>query len=224
MKTTKSWPIVPRQLSRGIRPFHAHQVICNCRRVGAFDRDRWLQHHRLAAVLQRLRRGNGCRLPVPAHPDRQGSTASITGRSCAIDTSEKPGTIIVDTQQEVPLLRPAGRRGVRYGIGVGREGFEWNGTARVGAEARMAGLDAAAGNDRASAEAGQVCRRHAAGPDERARRARPVPLQQGRRHGLSPARHARVVVDRQGDVVGLRPHASTRTSSTSTNAPRSAPR
>ena len=36
-------------------------------------------------------------------------------------------------------------KAMRYGIGVGREGFEWNGTARIGAEARMADVDAAAG-------------------------------------------------------------------------------
>ena len=37
---------------------------------------------------------------------------------------------------------------IRYGIGVGRTGFGWHGTVRVGSKARMAGLDAADGNDR----------------------------------------------------------------------------
>ncbi|CUW43245.1 hypothetical protein B3286c1_0545 [Brucella vulpis] len=44
---------------------------------------------------------------------------------------EKPGTIIVDTREKfLYLIMPDGKA-VRYGIGVGRRGFEWSGTARV---------------------------------------------------------------------------------------------
>jgi lipoprotein-anchoring transpeptidase ErfK/SrfK len=47
------------------------------------------------------------------------------------ETAEKPGTIIVDTAaKHLYFVLPEGRA-VRYGIGVGREGFEWSGTARV---------------------------------------------------------------------------------------------
>ncbi|APH70493.1 L,D-transpeptidase [Aquibium oceanicum] len=47
------------------------------------------------------------------------------------DTKEKPGTIIVDTNEKfLYLVMPEGKA-MRYGIGVGREGFEWKGTARV---------------------------------------------------------------------------------------------
>ena len=47
------------------------------------------------------------------------------------DTKEKPGTIIVDTtDKHLYFVMPEGRA-MRYGIGVGREGFEWQGTARV---------------------------------------------------------------------------------------------
>ncbi len=46
-------------------------------------------------------------------------------------TDEKPGTIIVDTREKfLYLIMPEGKA-MRYGIGVGREGFEWSGTARV---------------------------------------------------------------------------------------------
>ncbi|APX69697.1 L,D-transpeptidase family protein [Brucella sp. BO3] len=46
-------------------------------------------------------------------------------------TDEKPGTIIVDTREKfLYLIMPDGKA-VRYGIGVGRRGFEWSGTARV---------------------------------------------------------------------------------------------
>lgn len=47
------------------------------------------------------------------------------------DTKEKPGTIIVDTQNKFLYFVEADGRAIRYGIGVGREGFEWHGTAHV---------------------------------------------------------------------------------------------
>ncbi|MDP3898013.1 MAG: L,D-transpeptidase [Mesorhizobium sp.] len=46
-------------------------------------------------------------------------------------TTEKPGTIIVDTSaKHLYFVMPNGKA-MRYGIGVGREGFEWKGTTRV---------------------------------------------------------------------------------------------
>jgi lipoprotein-anchoring transpeptidase ErfK/SrfK len=47
------------------------------------------------------------------------------------DTSEKPGTIIVDTSDKFLYFVMGDGKAMRYGIGVGREGFEWNGTARI---------------------------------------------------------------------------------------------
>lgn len=47
-------------------------------------------------------------------------------------TSEAPGTIIVDTGEKHLYFVLPGGSAVRYGIGVGREGFEWQGTARIG--------------------------------------------------------------------------------------------
>ena len=48
------------------------------------------------------------------------------------ETEEKPGTVIVDTGAKFLYLVMEDGRAMRYGIGVGREGFEWSGTARVG--------------------------------------------------------------------------------------------
>ncbi|MEO9335992.1 L,D-transpeptidase [Mesorhizobium sp. SB112] len=46
-------------------------------------------------------------------------------------SEEAPGTVIVDTNEKfLYYILPEGKA-VRYGIGVGREGFEWKGTARV---------------------------------------------------------------------------------------------
>jgi lipoprotein-anchoring transpeptidase ErfK/SrfK len=47
-------------------------------------------------------------------------------------TDEKPGTIIVDTGERHLYFVSGNGQAVRYGIGVGREGFTWNGTARIG--------------------------------------------------------------------------------------------
>lgn len=47
------------------------------------------------------------------------------------ETDEKPGTIIVDTNAKHLHLVLEGGKAMRYGIGVGREGFEWKGTARI---------------------------------------------------------------------------------------------
>src|SRR5690606_30866251 len=46
-------------------------------------------------------------------------------------TSEKPGTIIVDTGEKHLYFVERGGKAVRYGIGVGREGFERKGTVKV---------------------------------------------------------------------------------------------
>ncbi|WP_353643762.1 L,D-transpeptidase [Mesorhizobium sp. WSM2239] len=52
----------------------------------------------------------------------------------AYNGGEEPGTIIVDTAEKyLYFVLPRGEA-VRYGIGVGREGFEWKGTARVAAK------------------------------------------------------------------------------------------
>ena len=47
------------------------------------------------------------------------------------ETDEKPGTIIVDTNEKFLYYVMGGGEAMRYGIGVGREGFEWHGTARI---------------------------------------------------------------------------------------------
>jgi lipoprotein-anchoring transpeptidase ErfK/SrfK len=46
-------------------------------------------------------------------------------------TKEAPGTVVVDTGSKHLYYVMGGGKAVRYGIGVGREGFEWKGTSRV---------------------------------------------------------------------------------------------
>ena len=46
-------------------------------------------------------------------------------------TNEPAGTIIIDTVYRYLYLIQENSRAIRYGIGVGREGFEWQGLLRV---------------------------------------------------------------------------------------------
>ncbi|MDP1869552.1 L,D-transpeptidase [Bradyrhizobium sp.] len=46
-------------------------------------------------------------------------------------TSEPPGTIIISTKDRHLYLVQGGGRALRYGIGVGREGFQWQGLLNV---------------------------------------------------------------------------------------------
>jgi lipoprotein-anchoring transpeptidase ErfK/SrfK len=50
-------------------------------------------------------------------------------------TNEPPGTIVIDTRSRHLFLIQPGGSAIQYGIGVGRQGFEWKGTARVGRKA-----------------------------------------------------------------------------------------
>lgn len=47
-------------------------------------------------------------------------------------TNEKPGTITVDTANRALYLSLPNGEAVRYGVGVGREGFTWKGRVRIG--------------------------------------------------------------------------------------------
>ncbi len=50
-------------------------------------------------------------------------------------TREAPGTIIVDTPNTYLYYVLGNNRAMRYGIGVGRDGFRWSGTQRVARKA-----------------------------------------------------------------------------------------
>ncbi len=52
---------------------------------------------------------------------------------------EKPGTIIIDTPQKYLFLVLPGGRALRYGVGVGRPGFEWAGVKAVSRKAEWPG-------------------------------------------------------------------------------------
>jgi lipoprotein-anchoring transpeptidase ErfK/SrfK len=49
----------------------------------------------------------------------------------AYSGSEKPGTIIIDTRERFLYLVEHGGKALRYGVGVGREGFTWAGVKEI---------------------------------------------------------------------------------------------
>lgn len=48
-----------------------------------------------------------------------------------LETPEPPGTVIVDTERKVLFLALPEGKAIRYGIGIGREGFAWSGRAII---------------------------------------------------------------------------------------------
>ena len=50
-------------------------------------------------------------------------------------TAEAPGTIIIDTKSRFLYLVQPNNRALRYGIGVGRDGFQWSGLLKVSRKA-----------------------------------------------------------------------------------------
>jgi lipoprotein-anchoring transpeptidase ErfK/SrfK len=46
-------------------------------------------------------------------------------------TDEPPGTIIIDTSDRFLYLIQGNNKALRYGIGVGRDGFQWNGLLKI---------------------------------------------------------------------------------------------
>jgi lipoprotein-anchoring transpeptidase ErfK/SrfK len=50
-------------------------------------------------------------------------------------SSEPPGTLVVHTSERFVYLVQGNNRALRYGIGVGREGFQWSGLVQVNRKA-----------------------------------------------------------------------------------------
>jgi lipoprotein-anchoring transpeptidase ErfK/SrfK len=67
---------------------------------------------------------------VPNPRDEQLS-AAYQRQAVFYRTNEPPGTIVVDTADRYLYLIQGNNRAIRYGIGVGREGFQWQGLLRV---------------------------------------------------------------------------------------------
>lgn len=74
------------------------------------------------------------KFPLPA-TDISHVDPKFLRQEVAYETTEQPGTIVVDTaSRHLYLVRENGRA-IRYGIGVGAEGMKWAGRAQVGRKA-----------------------------------------------------------------------------------------
>jgi lipoprotein-anchoring transpeptidase ErfK/SrfK len=73
-------------------------------------------------------------LPPEYQPERgPAKTLSPRFHRTVVDypTIEPPGTILIDTPNTYLYLTIGHGKAIRYGIGVGREGFTWSGTERI---------------------------------------------------------------------------------------------
>src|ERR1700732_4231817 len=61
--------------------------------------------------------------------------ASLRRQVVAYATGEVPGTIVIDTPHTYLYFVLGGGKAMRYGIGVGREGFTWAGVKNVARKA-----------------------------------------------------------------------------------------
>ena len=73
--------------------------------------------------------------PVQAPADEIDTAAEIPARLhrqiVSYPTREAPGTIVIDTPNTYLYFVLGGGKAVRYGIGVGREGFTWSGVKAI---------------------------------------------------------------------------------------------
>ena len=74
------------------------------------------------------------RAPEPAAAPRVVDAAFLPA-IVVYDTHEKPGTIVIDPRARYLYLVLKGGKAQRYGVGVGRQGFGWSGTVRIGRKA-----------------------------------------------------------------------------------------
>ena len=125
----------------------------------------------------------------PARDDQDENVqlpARLQRQIVAYSSREAPGTVIIDTPHTYLYYVLGNGKAIRYGIGVGRDGFTWSGVQVDCPQDRMAGLVSAAGDDRSSALSAAL---HGGRPRQSAGRARDV----SRRYRLSHSRHQRSV-------------------------------
>jgi lipoprotein-anchoring transpeptidase ErfK/SrfK len=63
--------------------------------------------------------------------DNQSYASPIRRQEVSYETAHTPGTIVVDTKERRLYLVLGNGRALRYGVGVGKPGFEWGGVQHV---------------------------------------------------------------------------------------------
>lgn len=70
---------------------------------------------------------------------RRSTGSAIRKEIVDYETSHKPGTIVVETGERRLYLVLDGGKAMKYGIGVGRDGFTWSGSHRITRKAEWPG-------------------------------------------------------------------------------------
>jgi len=78
--------------------------------------------------------------PAPLEAEaREAVDGQFRRQEVAYDGRERPGTVIIDTPNKFLFLIQSNGRALRYGIGVGRPGFEWSGVKTISRKAEWPG-------------------------------------------------------------------------------------
>lgn len=71
------------------------------------------------------------RIQATTHERRQNIDPRFLPQTVAYNSPHQPGTVVIDTNERYLYLVLANGEARRYGVGVGKPGFEWAGTHRV---------------------------------------------------------------------------------------------
>jgi lipoprotein-anchoring transpeptidase ErfK/SrfK len=82
-------------------------------------------------ILAHTGRGDAVEEQPYQRAPRQGFDPRFRRQEVAYSGPHAPGTIVVNTSERFLYLVQPGGRAMRYGIGVGREGFSWRGEQRI---------------------------------------------------------------------------------------------
>lgn len=69
--------------------------------------------------------------PVKRRLDQRKVPQKFNRRNVTVNTTQAPGTIIIHTDEKFLYYITGQNRAIRYGVGVGREGFGWNGEVTI---------------------------------------------------------------------------------------------
>ena len=121
--------------------------------------------------------------------------------------SEFPGTIIVDPEHRHLYHVRENQQAIRYGVGVGREGFSWSGEAKIGMKRRWPRWLPPEEMVERDENAAKWANGMPGGP-ENPLGARALYLYaNGAGYAVPHSRHQRSFLNRQGAFFRLRPHA-----------------
>jgi lipoprotein-anchoring transpeptidase ErfK/SrfK len=72
-------------------------------------------------------------------PSGYGGKSPVRRKRVRYDSPYKPGTIVIDTKERRLYHVMENGRAMKYGVGVGKEGFQWAGTHRITRKAEWPG-------------------------------------------------------------------------------------